>query len=172
MSRAVKLKLHSRSVTHTPQRQAYTDWEAGTETSLVFTEHTPVVRTKAAGWQMRFVSGAVGVELGWVGGECCHCMAVCVCVCVFTPVLCVGAYAYVHACMSECVRALVPLYVCLCVCICVCVLLDVVGLGWGEGVSWGSSVSVPSATPLYWHPRERQRGWGIHFERRTRGPAA
>lgn len=77
---------------------------------------------------MRFVSGVGGVELGWVGlGGCCHCMTVCVC--VFTPVLCVGAYAYVHACMSECGLALVPLYVCLRVCICVyvCVLLDVGG---------------------------------------------
>lgn len=78
-------------------------------------------------------------------------------VCLCLHMVC-SSYAYVHACMWE--RA--PICECPCVCLCVCIMLGV--------VSWGSSVSVPSATPLCWHPREWQKGRGIHFGKRNQGP--
>lgn len=91
---------------------------------------------------MRFVSGVGGGGWSWVGlGGIVATAWLCVRVCVFTPVLCVGAYAYVHACMSQCVCALaVLLYVCVCVCFIGC---------WGAGVggSHGAALCLSHLPP-------------------------
>lgn len=57
------------------------------------------------------------------------------------------------------------------ICACVCVLAHshVCPRGVWGGSSAASSVSVPSATPLCWHPREWQKGWRIHFGKKESG---
>ena len=96
-----------------------------------------------------------------LGTMCCYC-------CVYSS-RCVNilscADAYAHACISERMHARLQ-YMCMCLCACAftCVSRGV----WG-GSSGASSVSVPSATPLCWHPREWQKGWRIHFGKKESG---
>lgn len=70
--------------------------------------------------------------------------------------MCCCLTTLMHMCMhARLGKHALPLCMCLCVCVYVCVYMCVyfvegVLVGWdGGGVSRDSSVSVPSATPLY-----------------------
>lgn len=108
------------------------------------------------------VTDEVGV---WGPGTmCCYCCSVCVqYVCAYS-VLCWCICACMHIRVCAC-TATVYVLVCLCIHVCVCVGEVVVVVG----SSGASSVSVPSATPLCWHPRDWQKGWGIHFGKKESG---
>lgn len=70
----------------------------------------------------------------------------------------------VHAYLSVCMHGYS-----ICACVCVLAHSHVCPRGVWGGSSGASSVSVPSATPLCWHPREWQKGWRIHFGKKGSG---
>ncbi len=118
----------------------------------VFTEHTPAVRTKAAGWQMRCVSGGGGAM-------CCYCCAGCVFVCACSVLcLCICACMHVSACLCT--------YMCVCLHVCVYMCVYFAGGGWSHGAALCLSHLPPHSTDTQGNGK---KGWGIHFGKKESG---
>ena len=118
---AVLSHTHTNSQVHWAQIE-----RQGQRRHSVFTEHTPVVWTKAAGWQMRFVSGGQG------GAMCCCCCCCCCC-CQRTQ------YVFVCACsvLCLCICACMHVWACVCTYMWVCVFTRACIVLWGGGGGGG-----------------------------------